>query len=1247
MAKIYHHSPVEKKWQREWERRRLFSIDDSAKAVGSKKYVLDMFPYPSAQGLHVGHPEGYTASDIMCRYLRMKGKAVLHPMGFDAFGLPAENYAIKTGTHPAVTTAKNIKNMRKQIQSLGFSYDWDREVVTSDPKYYRWTQWIFVQLFKHGLAYEAFAPINWCPSCKTGLANEEVVNGKCERCGTVVTKKQIKQWLVKITDERYVERLLHGLDKLDWPENIKLLQKNWIGRSEGALVNFELWTKNREQRAENSQWVAGLKSKVQCLESDVIEVFTTRPDTLFGATYIVLSPEHPLVNDITSPEQRSIVGKYQIEATRKSDLDRTDLAKEKTGVFTGAYAINPANDKKIPIWIADYVLSSYGTGAIMAVPAHDERDFEFAKKFKLPIVKVIDPPSPPTPLPKGAREGCYSGDGKMVNSGQYDGMDSVKFKDVIIKQLNSKAGQTENTCLVVHGIGGHKRENWFPWLKEELARYGWETIVPTMPGEGHPTLESWNDFLRHYDTQVNESSVLVGHSLGCASILYYLQESGKKVDTVIFVAPTNPLQDWEKLKKEYPDYDWGSVERMNQTQNLNWEKIRTLANRFIIVHSENDPYIPVDSMVYYKKNLPEAEIHLIPGKYHFSEAKGIKSIPEILPFFPKRKAGISVNYKLRDWLFSRQRYWGEPIPIVHCDECAKKYKQTFVVVHGIFGHSKENWLPWFRETLEKLGHTVLTPDLPNADRPRLEEWLDELRKLKPLLGDNVVFIGHSLAAPVICKFIERESIKVKKLFLIAPTGKGQKRDALKKIGLAENSINDIFSINETVIDWKKVKELAKHAFIYFSDNDPYIPLEVKKTYQPLGADVRIFSGKGHFNAPAGVLEFPEILNDIKPMPVGLVPVPVEDLPLELPNVKKYEPTGTGESPLASIDKWVNTKCPQCGGKAKRETNTMPQWAGSNWYFLRYCDPKNEKQLADPEKLKQWLPVDLYVGGAEHAVLHLLYARFIYKFLFDIGVVPKECGDEPFLKLKNQGLILGEDNQKMSKSRGNVVNPDDVIKKFGADAMRMYEMFMGPFEDAKPWNTNGIVGMTRFLERIWQWGNTIASLLAKGDKRVLVQNEGRKQILHKTIKKVTEDIENFRFNTAISQLMIFFKDVTVQGKVLTAEFLVAKDEIEIFLKLLSPFAPHLAAELWEKLGHQDLIDSEPWPVADEKRLIEKEISIPVQINGKVRDQLTFPTEANEEEVLRLALASDKVKKWLDGKRPKMAKYIKGRIVTIAV
>lgn len=814
----FNHREIDRRWQERWALDRTFRTL-VASGPGRKRYVLDMFPYPSGAGLHVGHPEGYIASDILARYYRMKGYDVLHPMGWDAFGLPAENYALETGTHPKVTTAKNITRFRQQLQRFGFSYDWDREVNTTDPAYYKWTQWIFLQLFKAGLAYEAEAPINWCPKDKVGLANEEVVDGRCERCGTRVERRMLKQWFLRIT--KYADRLLEGLDKLDWPEHIKTFQRNWIGRSEGAEVVFT---------TENGK---------------TIPVFTTRPDTLFGATYLVLAPEHPLVGELTTPKQKKVVEKYVKDAAKKSELERTALEKEKTGVFTGAYAENPVNGEKIPIWVADYVMVSYGTGAIMAVPAHDERDFEFAKKFKLPAIKVIQPPrimSGSKIEPSGTSPGawghlggdlesdCWIGEGTLMNSGGFDGLPSEEARKRIVD-----------------------------WLGEQ------------------------------------------------------------------------------------------------------------------------------------------------------------------------GKAKPSVQYKLRDWVFSRQRYWGEPIPIVHCPE-------------------------------------------------------------------------H-----------------------------------------------------------------------------------------------------------------------------GAVPVPEEELPLKLPEVEKYEPTGTGESPLAAITEWVNTKCPKCGKPAKRETNTMPQWAGSSWYFYRFTDPKNDKAFASKEALKTWMPVDFYIGGAEHAVLHLLYARFWHKALFDLGHIPREVGDEPFLKLRNQGLILGEDGEKMSKSRGNVVTPDEILDQYGADAFRCFEMFMGPLEMTKPWGTNGIVGVRRFLNRIWQVatqdfiGRSLARSLPRPSRSI-----------HKAIKRVTAAIEESRYNTAISDLMIFFNGVDSKPdwrSKIGEGTAYDSTAFEKFLIILHPFAPHLSQELWELLGHTSLLSQEKWPTYDEKQVHGDTLIYAVQVNGTLRATITQSVKAKKESTIRAVMENDNVKRHL--------------------
>jgi leucyl-tRNA synthetase len=845
---LYRFSEIEKKWHRFWEEHRTFSAKD-CDPTRPKYYVLDMFPYPSAQGLHVGHPEGYTASDIIARYKRMKGFNVLHPMGWDAFGLPAEQYAVETGTHPAETTRKNIDNMRKQIKSLGFSYDWDREVNTTDPNYYKWTQWIFLEMFNsyfdekeqkakpieqlpipaglseqekqryiddNRLAYEAEVAVNWCPALGTVLANEEVVGGVSERGGHPVIRRPMRQWMLRIT--KYAERLLDDLAQVDWPESIKKLQTDWIGKSIGAEVDFK---------------VDGF--------NESIRVFTTRPDTLFGATYMVLAPEHELVDMITTDQQKKAVDDYRQLAARKSDLDRTDLAKEKTGVFTGAYAINPVNDKKIPIWISDYVLISYGTGAIMAVPAHDERDFEFAQKFNLLIIPVVEPPDAKLAELVKQSKLCFIGDGKAINSGQFNGLSTAEFKEKITQWLAQK------------GLG--------------------------------------------------------------------------------------------------------------------------------------------------------------------------------------KKA---INYKLRDWLFSRQRYWGEPFPILHTEDG-------------------------------------------------------------------------------------------------------------RVIGLRE-----------------------------------------------------------------------------------------QDLPLELPEVEKYTPSGTAESPLANIDRWVNIVLPG-GSKARRETNTMPQWAGSCWYYLRYLNPNNNQRGWDPEKEKYWMPVDLYIGGAEHAVLHLLYSRFWHKFLYDLGYVSTK---EPFKKLFNQGMILGEDGQKMSKSRGNVINPDKVVADYGADSTRLYEMFMGPLESIKPWSMQGVEGVHRFLQKTWRIVvNEETGELDEGVKDAQ-PDEATLRLLHQTIKKVTSDIETFGFNTAISAMMIFVNHLIKQPTK-------PKSVIEKFVLILAPFAPHIAEELWQKLGHKDTLAYEPWPEYDKELVKEKEIELVIQVNGKIKDRIVVAADADEEQIKQKALANEKVIAALAGKQPKKVIVIRSRLVNIVV
>lgn len=799
----YNHKEIEKKWQNYWADNKTFKTNDN---LGQKKfYALDMFPYPSGAGLHVGHPEGYTATDIVSRYKRMQGYNVLHPMGWDAFGLPAEQYALDTGNDPREFTQQNIQTFKRQIQELGFSYDWDREVNTTDPEYYKWTQWIFIQLYNKGLAYVDEVAVNWCPALGTVLSNEEVVDGVSERGGHPVYRRPMKQWVLKITE--YADRLLEDLDELDWPESIKDMQRNWIGRSEGASVSFKV---------DNSD--------------ESIDVFTTRPDTIYGTTFLVLSPEHALVNKITSADKLETVKQYQEEASKKSDLERTDLAKDKSGVFTGAYAINPLSGETLPIWIADYVLSSYGTGAVMAVPAHDERDYEFASKFNLPINEVI--------AGGDIQKEAYTGVGEHINSGELNGLD------------NEAAISKAIELLVAKGAGEKK-----------------------------------------------------------------------------------------------------------------------------------------------------------------------------------------VNYKLRDWLFSRQRYWGEPIPVIH--------------------------------------------------------WEDG----------------------------------------------------------------------------------------------------------------------------------------------SMTTVPEDELPLLLPETDEIKPSGTGESPLANIDEFVNVVDEKTGMKGRRETNTMPQWAGSCWYYLRYIDPHNSKMLADPEKLKHWLPVDLYIGGVEHAVLHLLYARFWHKVLFDLGVVPTK---EPFQKLYNQGMILGEGNEKMSKSKGNVVNPDDIVNSHGADTLRLYEMFMGPLDAAIAWSENGLDGSRRFLDRVWRlFINEDGSLTDK-----VVENNDTKldKVFNQTVKKVTEDFNSLNFNTAISQLMVFINECYKSETIY-------KPYAEGFIKMLAPIAPHIGEELWNRLGNDDTITYQPWPTYDESLLVDAEVEIVVQVNGKVRAKMNIPKDTSKDEMEALALQDENVKLSIEGKDIKKVIAVPQKLVNI--
>jgi leucyl-tRNA synthetase len=940
----YDHKKIEKKWQNAWSKGKAFVAKDKSKKP--KFYGLIEFPYPSGDGLHVGHIRSNTAMDVISRKRRAEGFEVLYPIGYDAFGLPTENYAIKTGIQPSIVTKKNTDNFRKQLKSLGFSFDWSREINTTDPAYYKWTQWIFLQLYKNGLAYKKKMAINWCPKDKIGLANEEVVDGKCERCGSEVEQREKEQWMLSIT--KYASRLEKDLDKVDYLEKIKLQQRNWIGKSEGSLIEFP---------------IANSKFKVK--------VFTTRADTLFGVTYIVLSPEHELFKSDIHISNRAEVDNYINESKKRSTIERTSDSKDKTGVeLKDVYAINPANSQKVSVWVADYVLADYGTGAVMAVPAHDERDFEFAKKYNLPIKHVIFP--------------LLSGD-----------LEGGKFKENLPIDFRKHV-----TCVLYNPES--KKYACLKW-KSDL---GWNTFVGGGVEENEDYLEAGLREIKEETGYINVKFVKeIGQCFGSG----YAKHKG--VNRLAFInALLFELVDEEKL---------------------NVSEEETSKHEIVWVDKKDvGAFININSQLYVWDLLDKTPTAFTSeGLLYFSgEFSKLSSDIARVKISEFVDAEIVTKFKLRDWIFSRQRYWGEPIPMVFCANC------------------------------------------------------------------------------------------------------------------------------------------------------------------------------------------------------GWVPVPENKLPVLLPKVKEFQPTDTGESPLSKITKWVNTKCPKCGENAKRETDTMPNWAGSSWYYLRYTDPRNNKRLADPKKLIRWTPVDWYNGGMEHTTLHLLYSRFWHKFLFDIGVVNNE---EPYKKRTSHGLILAEGGVKMSKSKGNVINPDSLVDRFGADALRLYEMFMGPFDQAISWQTDGIVGTYRFLERVRKLQDKVSK------KQTLSELSAK---LNELIKKISADIEAMRFNTCVSALMIFVNEAEKSGSI-------SKKDFSNFLQLLAPFAPHIAEELWKVLGNKSFIHEHKWPTYDRLIKLNELKKIAVQINGRVRGVIEVISSDNETIIKDKALNLDEVKKWLTGKTIKKIIVIKDRVVSV--
>lgn len=940
----FDHAGLEKKWQAIWKEKEPYrSTEDKDK---KKAYVLDMFPYPSGEGLHVGHPKGYIATDIYSRHKRMSGYSVLHPMGWDAFGLPAENYALKNKVHPRAAVEKNIENFKKQLAHIGFDYDWSREINTTDPSYYHWTQWIFLKMLEQGLAFQSNEPINWCPSCMTGLANEDLDGAVCERCGTPVVKKNLPQWVLKITD--YADRMLADLDTLQWPEHIKEAQRNWIGRSEGAEIDFPI---------ANS--------------GETIKIFTTRADTIYGATYLVLAPEHTLVEKLIASgavKNAEAVRTYAEAASAKSEIDRSAEGKEKTGIpLEGVMAINPATEEEIPVYVADYVLGNYGTGAIMAVPAHDERDFAFAKKFDLPVKRVIEP--------------------------------------VLMQTEGSAAFHTDEAAVDTFGVIVLIKH----WVEDKyIGLYwpsaAWGTLLTGTIDEGFSPEET---VLKEIREETGYTNARIVQSLGNIHSKYYHEP---KKQNRFGHAPTfyvELLDDTnEKISAEEKakhDVRWLSLPELRSFLTANSHRVAL----DIFEHGVyTGPGILTDSGEFNGRDSEETRASI-------AVAVGGKQV---------------TRYKLRDWVFSRQRYWGEPIPVIHCPKD------------------------------------------------------------------------------------------------------------------------------------------------------------------------------------------------------GVVPVPYEDLPVKLPEVESYEPTGTGESPLAAIDEWVNTTCPKCGGAAKRETNTMPQWAGSSWYYLRFMDPHDDTQLVSTKNEKYWAPVDVYVGG-DHAVRHLIYARFWHKFLYDIGVVSTK---EPFARLEFLGFILDEHGQKMSKSKGNVINPDAVIEEYGADAFRIYEMFMGPFENTTSWSTASIAGTARFIERLWRTQDSV----------VETSVPALDTLLHETIRKIGDDIEAFKFNTAVSQMMIFLNAIEKEGSI-------GEEQWRMYLRILAPFAPHVTEELWRELGETDSIHHASWPVYDESLFVADETEVTVQVNGKRRGSLQLAVTDTEEDATAAARALPTVVAALSGHEPKRVIYVPGKIINLVV
>ncbi len=1355
--KSYRHNRIEPKWQKYWESKKLDRAVDNSKK--KKFYPLIEFPFLSGDGLHVGHIRSYTALDVIARKRRAEGFNVLYPIGYDAFGLPIENFAIKTGKAPSLIVKNTAATFRRQLKSLGFSFDWSRELATSDPAYYKWTQWIFLKFLEKGLAYKKRMAINWCPKDKIGLANEEVVDGKCERCGTVVEKREKEQWMLAIT--KYAERLDKDLDpkkiligtrngakvkmikaclagvagielvSLDdippvddkglfegddflenakkksefyfkktgiptistdhilwiekWPENggfmvhirkhanpnspratddeVVVFLKNFLktvgGESKanfhyaiaytdeaGTLVADEVpghyVLQDKEQakyywpgypteallkdektgvfkseqtddvryakiikflkekfvprifrgrtpvdylekiKIQQKNWIGrsegvNFKGKVKGLDITV-ETYNSVPQTYRAETFTVIAPEHALITKLVAGSKyEKPVLDFVAQLKQKRERKDYDADKEMEGIFTGRYIENYAGTgRDLPIWVASYVVADYGTGIVNA-SAHDERDYKFAKKFNIPLHPVAEP--------------------LFVKT---DGPDAVRKDKPFVERE------------AITAIVKHWSEDKYIGLK--WKKVDWDTFITGGVEKGQTSEQAARAEITEETGYQNMK--LVRQLPRAHSQFFHVPKNENRFahfDTFVFQLVDGEKKDTSSDEQSKHDVVWLTPKeletfRLPDSHRLAWEQVQGV-----------------------EKPVVKNGILLEPAE--FKGREWAEARPDIINYLvEKGYATRAVNYKLRDWVFSRQRYWGEPIPVIHCANCNTK---RALLIHGFQATGEDNWFPYVKRALEAQGIKVFTPTMSTASHPTVESWMMELMPFIKDFGPNDIIVGHSLGSKAALHLLKASRIKIGNLFLVASAvGEMNNRDwdflGKKSKG---SDIDSWRTFWEAPVSFKKISNYADKVTVILSDDDPLIK---RKSNENLPTDWKflLWKGFGHFKER----EIPELLQEIlKGIVNGMVPVPEKDLPVKLPKVKNYKPTDTGESPLAAIEKWVNVKCSVCKGPAKRETDTMPNWAGSSWYYLRYTDPKNKKMFAGKKNLDYWTPVDWYNGGMEHTTLHLLYSRFWHKFLFDLGLVPT---NEPYLKRTSHGLILGEGGVKMSKSVGNVVNPDTLIKIFGADTVRLYEMFMGPFDQHIAWSTESMVGPRRFLEKVWKLRLKIKDLRLKqgSDSELKSDNLQLTTLLHKTIKKVGEDIEAMRFNTAVSSMMILANEIEKVDAF-------SRGQYEILLRLLAPFAPHIAEELWFVLGHKTSIHTEVWPAYNAALAVSSRWTLVVQVNGKVRGNVELQGEFEEAEVKEKAVALPEIKKWIEGKKIVKTVYIKGRLINI--